>query len=80
MPDRNGVPTLRDKFPLYCAICKQIIVSAQYVDGVLVTADEDYRVIGIAKAPMTDDNKTPIPICIYKHLNCVLPAGSVLTH
>ncbi len=72
MPDRNGVPTLRDRFPLRCVICKQIIVSAQYdANGVLVTADEDYRVIGVARVPTINVNEAPIPICVYRHLNCI---------
>ena len=71
MPDRNGVPTLRDKFPLYCAICKRIIVSAQYSDGVLITAEEDYRMIGIVKDSITNINEAPIPICVYGHLSCI---------
>lgn len=67
----NGEKTLRDRFPIVCNVCQQVILAGQRDDnGVLLSEDEPYRVIGMRPTYDKGDDR-PIPMNVYAHTSCL---------
>lgn len=63
--------TLRDKFPISCQVCEQVILPSQRDEnGELLAEGEPYRVIGMVPT-YPGHGETPIPLSTYAHLYCL---------
>lgn len=70
MGDREK--TLRERFPIYCNVCKQMILPTQYNDEGVVTAEaEPCRVIGMTVTYPDGPDKGVAPMNLYGHLYCL---------
>lgn len=63
MPDKNGNKTLRDSFPIYCAICGDLIRGAVWKNEELVEPAQEYWQTGIVRV---DDDW----VSTYAHREC----------
>ena len=61
--DKSGNPTLRDRFPVTCSLCGEVIKTARYVDGKLTQEPDEYRHEGIAHI----DGAW---VSLYRHREC----------
>lgn len=68
MPDKYGIPTLRDKYPIQCRKCKGLIVPDAYElssrNEVIFTPGELMKTDGIGI------DKHGVPVSLYVHLRC----------
>ena len=52
--------SLRDKYPIYCAVCREKIT------------DSDYRIVGISLAKFVPNGRPgEVPENVYKHDDCI---------
>lgn len=56
--------TLRDRFPVTCTVCRQVIQPRRDEEGKIVAEGEAYVVVGMTR---TADN---LPVCVYRHKSC----------
>lgn len=61
--DKSGNPTLRDRFPVACSPCGEVIKTARYTDGKLTQEPDDYKQEGIAHI----DGAW---VSLYRHREC----------